>query len=84
MFHRSVGEFEGELVTGMYKIQDLLEPTSKEDVFSMESVLRIRWPKYWRLSFSISPEIRLIMFFAAKDEEALYSQQKQDQELTVA
>ena len=29
-------------------------------------------------------EIRLIVFFAAKDEEALYSQQKQDQELTVA
>ena len=28
--------------------------------------------------------IRLIIFFAAKDEEALYSQQKQDQELTVA
>ena len=29
-------------------------------------------------------EIRWIIFFAAKDEEALYSQQKQDQELTVA
>ena len=29
-------------------------------------------------------EIRLIMFFAAKEGEALYSQQKQDQELTVA
>ena len=29
-------------------------------------------------------EIRLIIFFAAKDGEALYSQQKQDQELTVA
>ena len=29
-------------------------------------------------------EIRLIIFFAAKDEEALYSQQKQDHELTVA
>ena len=28
-------------------------------------------------------EIRLIIFFAAKDGEALYSQQKQDQELTV-
>ena len=27
---------------------------------------------------------RLIIFFAAKDGEALYSQQKQDQELTVA
>ena len=29
-------------------------------------------------------EIRLTMFFAAKDGEALDSQQKQDQELTVA
>ena len=29
-------------------------------------------------------QIRLIIFFAAKDGEALYSQQKQDQELTVA
>ena len=31
-----------------------------------------------------STKIRLIIFFAAKDGEALYSQQKQDQELTVA
>ena len=29
-------------------------------------------------------EIRLIIFFAGKDGEALDSQQKQDQELTVA
>ena len=29
-------------------------------------------------------EIRLIIFFAAKDGEALHSQQKQDRELTVA
>ena len=29
-------------------------------------------------------EIRLIIVFAAKDGEALYSQQKQDWELTVA
>ena len=29
-------------------------------------------------------EMRLIIFFAAKDGEALYSQQKQDRELTVA
>ena len=29
-------------------------------------------------------EVRLIIFFATKDGEALYSQQKQDQELTVA
>ena len=33
-----------------------------------------RWPT----------EIRLIIFFAAKDGAALYSQQKQDRELTVA
>ena len=32
----------------------------------------------------VNNEIRLIIFFAAKDEEALYSQQKQDLELTVA
>ena len=32
----------------------------------------------------VSPEIRLIIFFAAEDREALNSQQKQDWELTVA
>ena len=32
----------------------------------------------------VNTEIRLIIFYAAKDGEALYSQQKQDQELTVA
>ena len=32
----------------------------------------------------VNTEIRLIIFFAAKDGEALYSQQKQDQELIVA
>ena len=30
----------------------------------------------------VNTEIRLIIFFAAKDGEALYSQRKQDQELT--
>ena len=32
----------------------------------------------------VNTKIRLIIFFAAKDGEALYSQQKQAQELTVA
>ena len=32
----------------------------------------------------VNNEIRLIIFFAAKDGEALYNQQKQDQKLTVA
>ena len=32
----------------------------------------------------VNTKIKLIIFFAAKDGEALYSQQKQDQELTMA
>ena len=32
----------------------------------------------------VNTEIRLIIFFVAEDGEALYSQQKQDQELTKA
>ena len=32
----------------------------------------------------VNTEIRLIIFFKARDGEALYSQQRQDQELTVA
>ena len=32
----------------------------------------------------VNTETRLIIFFALKDGEALYSQQKQDQKLTVA
>ena len=32
----------------------------------------------------VNTKIRLIIFFAAKGGEALYSQQKQDQELSVA
>ena len=34
--------------------------------------------------YMVNSEIRLTIFFAAKEGEALYSQQKQDQELTVA
>ena len=32
----------------------------------------------------VNTEIRLTIFFAAKDGEVVYSQQKQDQELTAA
>ena len=31
-------------------------------VFSNESALRIRWPKYWSFSFSISPSRGLVSF----------------------
>ena len=39
---------------------------------------------YTWTSTDVSIKIRLIIFFAAKDGEALYIQQKQDRELTVA
>ena len=39
---------------------------------------------YTWTSPDVNTKIRLIIFFAAKDGEALYSQQKQDLELTVA
>ena len=39
---------------------------------------------YTCTSQMVNTEIRLIIFFSAKDGEALYSQQKQDWELTVA
>ena len=32
----------------------------------------------------VNTKVRLIIFFAGKDGESVYSQQKQDQELTVA
>ena len=39
---------------------------------------------YMDINQIVNTKIRLIIFFAAKDEEALYSQQKQGRELTVA
>ena len=42
-----------------------------------------RWATVHGVTKSWTRLKRLIIFFAAKDAEALYSQQKQDQELTV-
>ena len=56
-------------------------------VLPRERTAHSKHPLQWhkrRLYTWTSPEIRLIIFFAAKDGEAIYSQQKQDQELTVA
>ena len=41
-----------------HPLSSLSPPTfslSQHKVFSNESVLHIRWPKYWRFSFSIGP-----------------------------
>ena len=74
----------GKFGLGIQKGQRLIE-------FCQENALVINtlFPQHKRkLCILTSPDaqykIRLIIFFAAKDGEALYSQQKQDQELTVA
>ena len=55
---------------------------------SVHEISQARIQEWVAISFSrhqmVNTEIRLIIIFAAKDGEALYSQQKQDQELTVA
>ena len=73
-----------------------LEYRMKQGKGSYSSVKRMHWS--WQTPSSnnrredsthghhqmVDSKIRLIIFFAAKDREALYSQQKQDWELTVA
>ena len=54
--------------THIHQVRDAIQPShpllspsppafnlSQHQVFSKESVLRIRWPKYWNFTFSISP-----------------------------
>ena len=50
----------------------------------MTSSNKIRYDSTHGHHHMVNTEIRLIIFFAARDGEALYSQQKQNQELTVA
>ena len=77
-------------------LQDLLELTSKKYVLVIVGDWNAK-KKMQTLSFNntredsthghpqmFNTEIRLILFFADKDGAARYSQQKQDQELTVA
>ena len=68
----------------------------KQDKGSQSFVKRTQWSQQTRSSNNtkedsahghhqmVNTKIILLVFFAAKDGEALYSQQKQDQELTVA
>ena len=48
----------GDAIQPSHPLSSLSPPAfnlSQHQVFSNESVLRIRWPKYWSFSFSISP-----------------------------
>ena len=62
--HHQLPEFTQ---THVHRVSDAIQPSHPRSspsptsifpsirVFSSESVLRIRWPKYWSFSFSISP-----------------------------
>ena len=76
-----------------------VSPSICHEVMGPDATILVFWmlsfkPTFWLSSLRedsthghhqmVNTEIRLIIFFAAKDELGLYSQQKQDRELTVA
>ena len=89
---QKVGSQETPGVTGTFGLGVQNEAGQRLIEFCQENALVIantlfRQHKrrlYTWTSPDVNTEIRLIIFFAAKDGEALYRQQKQDQELTVA
>ena len=91
-WNAKVGSQETPGVTGKYGLGVQNEAGQRLIEFCQENALVITNTLFQqhkrRLYTWTSPdgqhEIRLIIFFAAKDGEALYSQQKQDRELTVA
>ena len=91
-WNAKVGSQETPGVTGKFGLGVQNEAGQKLTEFCQENALVIANTLFQqhkrRLYTWTSPDgqhrIRLIIFFAAKDGEALYSQQKQDWELTVA
>ena len=91
-WNAKVGSQETPGVTGKFGLGIRNEAGQRLIEFCLENALVIANTLFQqhkrRLYTWTSPddhiEIRLIIFFAAKDGEALYSQQKQDLELTVA
>ena len=93
-WNAKVGSQERPGVTGKFGLGIRNEAGQRLIEFCQENTLVIAntlFQKHKRRLYTwTSPDgqqtdfIRLIIFFATKDGEALYSQQKQDQELTVA
>ena len=83
-----VGSQETPGVTGKFGLGIQNEAGQRLIVFCQENTLVIANTLFQqhkrRHHQMVNTEIRLLIFFAAKDGEALYSQQKQDWELTVA
>ena len=91
-WNAKVGSQESPGVTGKFGLGIWNEPGQRLIEFNQENALVIAntlFQQHERNSIHghhqmVNTKIRLIIFFAAKDGEALYSQQKQDQELTEA
>ena len=94
-WNAKVGSQETPGVTGKFGLGMRNEAGQRLIEFYQENALVIANPSsnntredsthghHWTLHM-VNTEIRLIILFADKDGEVLYSQQKQDQELTVA
>ena len=90
-WNAKVGSQETPGVTGKFGLGKRNEAGRRLIEFCQENALVIAntlFQQYKKLYTCSSPDvntkIRLIIFFAAKHGETLYSQQKQDRELTVA
>ena len=87
-----VGSEEIPVVTGKFDLGVQNEAGQRLTEFCQENTLVIAntlFQQHKRRFYTwthqmVNTEIRLIIFFAAKDGEALHSQQKQDGKLTVA
>ena len=64
--------------------QRLIEFCQENTLVTANTLFQQHKRRLYTWKTMVNNEIRLSIFFAAKDGEALYSQQKQDQELTVA
>ena len=85
-WNAKVGSQETHGVTGKFGIGVQNEAGQKlvELIKQIPSSNNTREDSTHRHHQMVNTKIRLIIFFAAKDQEALYRQQKQDQDLTVA
>ena len=91
-WNAKVGSQETPTVTGKFGLGIQNEAGQRLIEFCQENTLVIantlfqqhKRTLYTWTSLMVNTKIRLIIFFAAKDGEALYSQQKQDGEPTVA
>ena len=90
-WNAKVGIQETPGITGKFVLgvqneagQRLIEFCQENTLVVANTLFQHEKTLYMDITRMVNTDIRLIIFFAAKDGEALYSQQKQDRELTVA